>query len=422
MNEHPAGWWGFRITAPRDRELAPITRAETMVFFLIAAGLALFAWAAGVALLLPVTGAELRWPRDVAAPLGIAILALVLGLFFPPAVLGRLTPGAWLALSRESGGLRTWDTAATIAGVVLAIAAMPGVARPLGVTVALLMLTALLIEVTLAGLQERLEFRGRRWRVELPEWLRETDEVVGPDPGAAPLYAVVIQGSPRYEVGVRIPEELLDALRRANAASSGVLYKSEPAAVALMDRPPAPGGASETMIRLCRQLGSIAQRHGLSRFDLANLVLGLVQGWITYRHDEDSTRDFPGGPYGEYGRFPLETLHDGVGDCECTSLLCASILGYMGFDCALLFVTFRHPERGDTAHHVAVGVSIADLGLAGEALGEVLDSVPSPDGEPTRYLYGETALDGARLPFGAIPSEWKVEFSARAAPVSPAGR
>lgn len=60
------------------------------------------------------------------------------------------------------------------------------------------------------------------------------------------------------------------------------------------------------------------------------MVLRFVQS-LTY------TRDFDMSPYGEYPRYPVETLFDQGGDCEDTSILLAAILIEMDCDVALLF-------------------------------------------------------------------------------------
>ncbi len=53
---------------------------------------------------------------------------------------------------------------------------------------------------------------------------------------------------------------------------------------------------------------------------------------------------------------------------------------------------------------MAVGL-LDSLLHAGDADG--LDIVDAKDGSERRYLYGETALDGCNLPFGAIPASWR---------------
>lgn len=420
MNEDLRTWWGFRVRTHRPRDFGPVTRFESFVFWLILAGLALVGWAAFLALSGEPAPAS-RWTplrREALVPGGIVVVAGLLGLLLPGYVLEKARVGPWLALSREKGSLRSWDLGILIVAAVFLGLGLFRLGKPLWFTSALLVATVGAIHALLAFLQERLDFTRRKWRFELPDWLRprnlegqekregEDEGILAPDPDAERLFTVSI-GDSEHSVGIRIPGDLLHALRELNAAHRGVFYQKAPATVVLMDREPVPDPADDHMTRFCGQVGSIARRHGLTRFQIANLVLALVQEGIQYRHDGDSTKQFPGGPYREYGRFPLETIHDGVGDCECTSLLCTSILSYLGFDAALILVTIRDPETGETTHHLASGVSAEDVGVDADAASGALDSVATEEAEGRRYLYGETAVDGMRIAFGTIPAPWR---------------
>jgi hypothetical protein len=254
----------------------------------------------------------------------------------------------------------------------------------------------------------------KRWSVEIPEWLKgrlkvkeqddrreqERDAVIPPDDGARPLYHFKAAEGQVYLVGVMIPDELIAALRRLNREHGGYLYQKEPQAAVLADRPPTENLGRDEVERLCAQVLSIAQKHQLNRLALANAVLAFVQTEIPYGFDHDTTADFEGGPFEEYGRMPPESLHDSVGDCECTSILCASLLAYLGFETALLLVVVK------PGNHMAVGLLPDSVLLPGGSL-EGLDLVEAKDDGGKRYLYGETALDGCNLPFGAIPADWR---------------
>lgn len=164
----------------------------------------------------------------------------------------------------------------------------------------------------------------------------------------------------------------------------------------LMDCPPVEHAGRQEILRLCAQILSIARKHQWPLTACANMVRAFVQEAISYKFDRESTADFPGGPYPEYGRFAVETLHDQVGDCECTSLLCASLLSYMGFHVALLWVAVD----STAVNHVAVGLEAApDTPVEG------LDCVPAKDDSGKRYLYGETALDGSTSLLGCC-ADW----------------
>ena len=78
----------------------------------------------------------------------------------------------------------------------------------------------------------------------------------------------------------------------------------------------------------------------------ANFVLAFVQE-LPYRFDIEATG------YDDYPKTAIETLVEGEGDCEDTSILLASILRQMGFEVALILPLPRTPkEQG----HAAVGV------------------------------------------------------------------
>jgi hypothetical protein len=84
--------------------------------------------------------------------------------------------------------------------------------------------------------------------------------------------------------------------------------------------------------------------------------------------------------------YPLETLLDGVGDCEDAVILAAALLKRLGYDVALLYY----------AGHCALGVAGAE-GLPG-------DFVEDPQ-TGVRYFYGETTSEGWSL--GQVPSRYR---------------
>jgi hypothetical protein len=86
----------------------------------------------------------------------------------------------------------------------------------------------------------------------------------------------------------------------------------------------------------------------------------------------------------EYPRYPLETLWDGVGDCEDSSILAAAILDATGYDTVLL----------QFGNHMAVGVA------------ETKSDEFSGDGyiyNEKKYYYLETT--GAGYEVGVLPKE-----------------
>ena len=59
--------------------------------------------------------------------------------------------------------------------------------------------------------------------------------------------------------------------------------------------------------------------------------------------------------YSDYGKFPIELLYDGEGDCECLSYLLASLLAHAGFEVSILHVLVKN---GKIDGHVAVGLAL----------------------------------------------------------------
>jgi hypothetical protein len=251
----------------------------------------------------------------------------------------------------------------------------------------------------------------------LPGWLAglsdNPEQVTGPDSDAEPAYAFLAPDGTRYKVGIRIAPDVLLALRKINAESGGCLYRKDPLAVTLEDRPPVGKIGQDELLRMCRQVVSICRKHMLTPLQTANAVLSFVQLAIQYGFDEDTTKDFAGGPFKEYGRFPVETIHDSVGDCECTAILCASLLAYLGFKTALLFVTIADSAGGEPTCHVATGLDAEGALLAESGVADAFDYIAATDGSGRRYLYGETAMDGSSMAFGSIPPEWKDSLAVR---------
>jgi hypothetical protein len=320
-----------------------------------------------------------------------------------------------MVLAREKGSLSRTDPWLALVCVIALILAR---FRSLGSI-------QFALDVTLADsaaallfliLQERITIHWKRWAVSIPDWLRRNledeerkkvrdldredtplgDAVIPPDSGAQPIFNLNVSAGASYPVGIQIPDDVLGCLRKLNTDAHGTLYQSEPQAVVLMDRPPVEHAGRQEILRLCAQILSVARKHQLPPTACANMVLAFVQEAISYKFDKESTADLEGGPYPEYGRFAVETLHDQVGDCECTSILCASLLSYMGFRVALLWLAVD----STTVNHVAVGLEAApDTPVEGR------DFVPAKDDSGKRYLYGETALDGSTMPFGCLP-DW----------------
>lgn len=65
--------------------------------------------------------------------------------------------------------------------------------------------------------------------------------------------------------------------------------------------------------------------HKLEDWDIVNLAIDFVQQ-LQYVPDEN----------GNYPKYPIETLVEGGGDCEDTSILLAAIIRELGYDCVLV--------------------------------------------------------------------------------------
>ena len=96
-----------------------------------------------------------------------------------------------------------------------------------------------------------------------------------------------------------------------------------------------------TLGNLTREFQNVFKRHRKwLRQDRIDFVLSFVQS-LPYTHDDATTG------YDEFRRYAIETLIDGGGDCEDTTILVAAILRGLGEKTILIF----------TPGHIALGVS-----------------------------------------------------------------
>jgi hypothetical protein len=418
MNGDTSLWWGFRLRLPFGYQPEPLRRLEVVALFGMVAIVLEILWLVWLLGFAPLVADDSFWAvvRDsVLAPIVLAALPIGLGLALPPGLLANTLPGAFLVLARERGNLRKWDLIAMILGVAglgLALARLEG---PVWVTEMALLVLVLLVCLDLMIFLPGVDFSKRRWKVPLPSWLipdgggsdvvpiPRPDEKVEPEPDSNFRWPLRIGGE-SFEVGIRIGEELVEALRAINREKDGRLFNENPLSVILMDRPPVQGSeARGRIVALARQIAILGHRKSLTRYLFADSVLHLVQESIKYAFDKPTTG------YDEYGRFPPETLFDGVGDCECTALLCASLLAHLGFDVGFLHVKFTNPSGGKPSYHAAVGLDASGLllpDIGGSGSPANLEYVVSPT-TGKRYLYGETAVDGGTDSFGTIPQQWR---------------
>ena len=444
MTKSYVSWWGLRLRSPDGYQQQPLTKRESLCLFASVGIVAELFWllvASFLALpsmLLPPAFVSI----EVLVPLALMSIPLTAWSLIPSSVLERTRPGVLVVLAREKGDdLGRWDWWLAGLGTVGLTLIMVRSAPWLWVTEGCLLSLFLSCMTSLRLFQPRVDHSQRRWKLGVPDWLRQPlagddgrtgdgadDVVVDPADG---IVKAEEDANCRFEfgrgntVGVLVPEAMVAMLREINAEKDGYLYQSEPEAVVLMDRPPvvdpAPRGR---VISLCRQIISVAAAKRMTRFQLATEVLAFVQTQFRYEFDEDSTHDVPGGPYEEYGRFPVETLYDKVGDCECTSLLCASLLAHLGFEAALVHVKLEDPATGETEFHCAVGLEATGLMVGSDDDGTTLggvDFVRHEDNPGKSWFYGETATE-RRIGFGVIPPDWKESMEVRSIDAIPSVR
>ena len=127
-----------------------------------------------------------------------------------------------------------------------------------------------------------------------------------------------------------------------------------------------------TIGNLTREFQNIFKRHReWSKQDCIDFVLSFVQS-LPYTLDDVTTG------YDEFRRYAIETLIEGGGDCEDTTILVAAILRGLGENTALIF----------TPGHIALGVS-----------GNFTGTSVTHNG--TKYYYCETTGTGWSV--GALP-------------------
>jgi len=126
-------------------------------------------------------------------------------------------------------------------------------------------------------------------------------------------------------------------------------------------------------------LKEAARKKGYDYYETADFILAFVQS-LPYVPDDVST------PYDEFPKFPFETLVDGGGDCEDTSILYATLMKILGYDVVLIGL----PD------HMMVGIAVR---------GEVPRlEYYYVDAFGRRYLPAETTGEGWRV--GDAPEEF----------------
>ncbi|ERI91955.1 hypothetical protein HMPREF1982_02701 [Clostridiales bacterium oral taxon 876 str. F0540] len=142
-------------------------------------------------------------------------------------------------------------------------------------------------------------------------------------------------------------------------------------------------GICPEVVEFARQVKRICVARGFTTFHQASVIMAFQQS-LKYVLDIDSKN------IAEYLRYPLETIVDREGDCDCHSICSAAILYAMGYDVVLLRITFPEGEG-----HLALAVEGAE-GIPGNFLRY----------NNRNYYYCEvTPLENSRMSFrvGEMP-------------------
>ncbi len=123
---------------------------------------------------------------------------------------------------------------------------------------------------------------------------------------------------------------------------------------------------------IAQHFSLLSSQNGFSKAQEVNFVASFVQT-MPYKFDNDTTG------YEEYARYPIETLVDNTGDCECKSILLGQILTLMGYDIVLIELPSHvsvgvYLPNGSGAYYLYEGVKY--LYLESTSTGWVVGSIP----------------------------------------------
>ena len=137
------------------------------------------------------------------------------------------------------------------------------------------------------------------------------------------------------------------------------------------------------VLEIGSKLMAIAEEKGFDELTTINFMMSFVQ-YLKYAEDNLTAG------YGEYPKYPIETLIDQSGDCEDTAALLISLLEPLGYEAALILI----PEAWDGYGHAAAGVNMT--GAPG-----MYYIVNQGEENEMGYYYAETTAPGWKL--GEIP-------------------
>lgn len=141
---------------------------------------------------------------------------------------------------------------------------------------------------------------------------------------------------------------------------------------------------------LMEELGNALFLNNSYQLSIEN-ALAFVQKSVRYQLDPAGT---------EFPRYPVETLVEGVGDCEDSAILYASIVRTFGPESGVLLVSMD-TNSDQVMDHVAVFVRVADCFIAAHPQRSLWNI------SGYTYAFAETAVSGGYLALGVDP--WGIE-------------
>jgi hypothetical protein len=128
--------------------------------------------------------------------------------------------------------------------------------------------------------------------------------------------------------------------------------------------------------QIIAQLVGIFKESGFEKYDMVEFVAAFIQN-LPYIPDNATS------PLDEWPKYPLETLVDGGGDCEDSSILAAVLLNEIGFDVVLIALP----------NHMGIGIRCDGNGTY------------FVDNYGNKYCYLETTGRGWKI--GQLPDEYR---------------
>jgi len=147
----------------------------------------------------------------------------------------------------------------------------------------------------------------------------------------------------------------------------------------------ATNGITSEVLEMAKYFIEATQQYDWSHYDEISNVICFVQDF-PYSLDEESVS------IAEYWRYPIESLYDETGDCECKSILAAALLRALGYEVIMLLI----PPHGDQPGHAAIGVT------GTEGIPIQYHFLPY---RGKRYFYCETTAEGWKV--GEVPAEYR---------------